>query len=205
MARAILFHVKPVRDVARYLDLDLDPGQLDRLRIFRDWLKTEAIPAGGLGPAETPRLESRHLADSLLFAVGLPEYAETVWDLGTGVGLPGIPLAICLPNIEFVLIDRSGRRVGLLGRLVRILDLDNCEVRQGEIDKLAGSCDAIVARASLPPARLRMVAPGLLRPGGVAVVGGSWLRRPEYPGWEVVEIPAMVLDQTVWLLIMRSA
>lgn len=192
-------------DVARYLDLDLDPTQLDRLRIFRDWLRTEAIPAGGLGPDETHRLESRHLADSLLFTVGLPERTETVWDLGTGVGLPGIPLAICFPETEFVLIDRSGRRVGLVGRLLRILDVENCQVSQGEIETLEGAPDAIVARASLPPARLRTVASRLLRPGGVAVVGGSWLRRPEHPGWEVREIPAMVLDQTVWLLIMRTA
>jgi hypothetical protein len=43
----------------------------------------------------------------------------------------------------------------------------------------------------------------LLTPGGVAILGGSWVKRPVFTGWTSIEIPAMVLDQPVWLLMMR--
>lgn len=166
------------------------------------WLADEGVRSGGLGPGEVDRIERRHLADSVLFASQLGSVAE-VWDLGSGVGLPGIPLAIVLPGTRLVLLDRSGRRVDLARRALRILDLQNCQVIQGEIEEVTGPVPAIVSRASLPPDRLAVVARRALEPGGVAVVAGSWVESPRWPGWSTVEIPRHVLDQPVWLLIMR--
>jgi len=197
--------VKPVLAAARYVGITLDPGQLAKFERYRWWLETEAVPAGGIGPHELDRLERRHLADSLLFATGLTHQTEEVWDLGTGAGLPGIPLAIALPRTGVVLIDRSRRRVDLLHRATRILDLENCQVLHGEIGDLTGETDAIVSRAGLSPETLAPIVARHLRPGGVALVGGSWQRRPQHVGWETIEIPADVLDQTIWLLMMRHA
>jgi 16S rRNA G527 N7-methylase RsmG len=198
-----LFHVKPdwVR-AAEYAGLELDPGQQEQISRFRAWLAEEGIRAGALGPGEESRLERRHLADSILFASQL-EAAEEVWDLGTGVGLPGIPLAISMPDTGFVLVDRSGRRIDLARRAVRILGLENCQVVAGEIEDLSGPLPALVSRASLPPPQLAEVATRVLAPGGVAVVGGSWREAPRHPEWTTIEIPPDVLDQPVWLLIMR--
>jgi 16S rRNA (guanine527-N7)-methyltransferase len=148
-------------------------------------------------------LEQRHLADSLLFLVGLDQ-PEEVWDLGTGLGLPGVPLAIAMPDTRFVLVDRSVRRIELLRRVIRILDLENCETLPIQIDDLEGPLPNIVARASLSPSRMLSTARRLLEPGGRAAVGGSWLNCPRHPGWETIEIPPYVLDHTVWLLIMRG-
>lgn len=170
---------------------------------YGSWVATEGRAAGGIGPSEAGRIDRRHLADSLLFASQLPGDIAEMWDLGSGVGLPGLPLAIALPDTEVVLIDRSGRRVDLLRRAIRILDLENCQVTQGDIESMTGQADAVVSRASLPPARLARLIPRLLRPGGVAVAAGSWRERPEAEDWETIEIPAYVLDRTVWLLIMR--
>jgi 16S rRNA (guanine527-N7)-methyltransferase len=200
-----LFHVKPVLAAARYVGITLDAGQLAKFERYRWWLETEAAPAGGIGPDELDRLERRHLADSLLFATGLTDRTDEVWDLGTGVGLPGIPLAIALPRTAVLLIDRSQRRVDLLRRVTRIIDLENCQVLHGEIGDLDGKADAIVSRASLSPETLAPIVARHLRPGGIALVGGSWQRRPEDVGWETIEIPADVLDQTIWLLMMRQA
>jgi 16S rRNA (guanine527-N7)-methyltransferase len=183
--------------------LELGPEQTSRILELRDWLANEGARSGGIGPAETERLERRHLADSLLFATAIPPTTRQIWDLGTGVGLPGVPLAIALPEVEFRLIDRSGRRVDLLRRLIRILGLANCQVEQAEIKDLRPPVECIVSRASLPPRELGDECRRLLGPGGMAVNGGSWKERPEQPGWETIEIPAHVLDQTVWLLIMR--
>lgn len=200
-----MFHVKHhwLR-AARFCGLDPDDRQMATMSRYHDWLRTEGIPAGGLGPGEGDRIDLRHLADAVLFASVFPGNVATVWDLGTGVGLPGIPLAICLPEIAFTLIDRSRRRTDLTGRALRILDLENCQVVTGEISDLAGGPDVIVSRASLPPDRLLPLARSHLEPGGVAVVGGSWRKRPRHHGWTTTEIPPDVLDQTVWLLIMRA-
>jgi hypothetical protein len=62
---------------------------------------------------------------------------------------------------------------------------------------------ALVSRAGLPPESLAPVAARLLVSGGVAVMAGSWKTPPAHPDWTTVEIPADVLDQPVWLLIMR--
>lgn len=196
--------MKPVwLRAAEYAGLAPDSGQIGLMERYAGWLASEGEIAGGIGPGEADRLDRRHLADSVLFASQLPNDVGTVWDLGSGVGLPGIPLAICLPETEFVLIDRSGRRTDLMRRALRVLALQNCQVEQGEIAELTGHVDAVVSRASLPPDDLRGVVGRVLKTTGVAVVAGSWRNRPEHAGWATVEIPADVLDQTVWLLIMR--
>ena len=198
-----MFHVKPywVR-AAEFCRLELDDDQVERMERYGDWLSTEGIAAGGIGPAEGERIDRRHLADSVLFASQLGT-GEEVWDLGSGVGLPGIPLAICLPHTSFVLLDRSGRRVDLVRRVIRVLDLENCQAVQGEISEIDGEIGVMVSRASLPPTQLAETGRRHLSPGGVLVAGGSWQEPPQHRGWVTVEIPRDVLDQPVWLLIMR--
>lgn len=170
---------------------------------YGGWLGDEGQRAGGIGPSEWDRMESRHLGDSLLFAACLEKPPTEIWDLGSGLGLPGIPLAIALPESRLLLVDRSRRRVDLMRRAIRILGLANCDVRQGEILDLKDRTDVIVSRASLPPPKLLPVVERHLEPGGMGVVAGSWRKRPEFPGWETEEIPSHVLDHPVWLLIMR--
>lgn len=188
---------------AEFAGLAPDQAQIELIERYGDWLSTEARGSGGIGPSEVDRIERRHLGDSLLFATHIPTRPAEVWDLGSGVGLPGIPLAICLPDTHFVLIDRSGRRVDLIRRALRILWLENCEVVRAGIGDMEGSPDVIVSRATLPPGELLVEADRLLGPGGVAIAGGSWRQPPEHSGWTAIEIPSFVLDQTVWLLIMR--
>ncbi|MGF1617120.1 MAG: 16S rRNA (guanine(527)-N(7))-methyltransferase RsmG [Acidimicrobiia bacterium] len=175
----------------------------EKLARYRDWLITEAIPAGGIGPGEVPRLDTRHIADSLLFAMVM-EPTDLVLDVGTGVGLPGIPLACLMPGTQFVLLDRSARRVGLVRRAARILQLDNVEAVQSDVCDWKQSVPALVARASIPPEDLLSSLKTLLSPGGIAVVGGSWNERPETSGYAVEEIGSAFLDRSVWILMMRQ-
>lgn len=204
MTRATLFHVKPywVR-AAEFGGINPDTQKIEQMDLYADWLRREGVIAGGIGPAESSRIDLRHLADSILFVSQLPVATGEVWDLGSGVGLPGIPMAICLPEVEFVLIDRSGRRVDLMKRAIRVLGLRNCSVVQRDIHELDGQTRVLVSRASLPPDRLTDLVRPLLAPDGIAIVAGSWEQTPDQPDWEVREIPADVLDRTVWLLIMR--
>jgi len=78
----------------------------------------------------------------------------SVIDVGSGVGLPGIPLAILWPDTTVRLVERSGRRARLLRRAVRILDLENAHVDEGDLGSLepaAWEGVGVVMRAVFPP------------------------------------------------------
>ena len=171
-----------------------------QLEVYRQWLSDEAIPAGGLGPGERPRLADRHLADSLLFAgVWDGTHPGRVVDAGTGVGLPGIPLAILRPDRSFVLLDRSGRRVTLARRAVRILGLDHVDVVQANIEDFDCAGATVVSRASAPPGHLLAMTHAHGAPREL-LVAGSHRERPIVVGFDTVDIPAEILDRPVWIL-----
>lgn len=173
------------------------------LETYGSWLVEEAIPAGGLGPHEASVIHRRHLADALTFAVGWRgRCPETLLDLGSGVGLPGIPLAIVQPEVEVVLADRSGRRIRLADRARRILGLENVRTLRRDLDELDLQSEAVVARGVMTPTALLPVLRRVTAPGGVAVVGGSRRRPPSIPGYRTMTIPSTVLDQAAWLLMM---
>jgi 16S rRNA G527 N7-methylase RsmG len=108
-----------------------------------------------------------------------------------------------MPDTRFALLDRSGRRVDLMSRVARMLDLPNIEVVHGDIADWQIPVDGIVSRASLSPEQALDSFSRILGPGGTAVVGGSWAAPPVVIGFDLLEVPGTVLDQRVWLLIMR--
>ncbi|MGH8914333.1 MAG: 16S rRNA (guanine(527)-N(7))-methyltransferase RsmG [Acidimicrobiia bacterium] len=181
----------------------LSPTQIGLLERYREWLLTEAVVAGGIGPNERERIDSRHIGDSLVFVGGFPTPPSEILDVGSGVGLPGIPMAVVMPRTRFHLLDRSGRRVDLIKRALRILRLENVEVDHGDIQEWSRRVGGIVSRASLSPEQAETRFRRILQPAGTAVVGGSWGSEPEVRGFETLEVPPNVLDQRVWLLIMR--
>lgn len=203
-----MFHVKR-RDywqrAALWSGHNLDDRSFQLLDRYLLWLEEEALPAGGLGSGEKDRIPRRHIADSLLFALILEPDTAEVWDLGSGVGLPGIPLAILRPDVSFVLLDRSGKRVDLIHRAVRILELANVRVEHGEMADLEVKLPVIVSRATSPPEKAAVTLYHLLQSPGVALWGGSWQGPPRFDPWETVTVPPSVLDHEVWLLKMRRA
>ena len=192
-------------DVAGWAGIEVDEAAFDRLARFETWLASEAYQAGGIGPDEIPVLWERHVLDSLMFAVGLGG-AEWVVDVGTGVGLPGLPLAVVLPEREFVLLDRSGRRVRLVRRIARILGLANVEVVEDDaadwLDR-HGPAPALVMRGVFQPEALPAFVERHVAGGGTAVVGAG-LDPVALEGSELVRYPgSAVLEPGRWLRIMR--
>jgi 16S rRNA (guanine527-N7)-methyltransferase len=202
---------------ADWVGRPLTDDQIHMLEAYRDWLISEAIPAGGLGPREGDRVWSRHIADSLTFATGWRnEDPLEILDVGSGVGLPGIPLAVMFPDATVTLLDRGGRRVRLLRRVARILALPNLVVAQGDIFSVADEWAGISYRGAVRAPEAVGLTARLIEPGGTAVLGLSRRAEPPEQGQdlvnlaealgleaEVVEVPADILDGRTWLLIMR--
>ncbi len=200
-----------IERLRRWSGLELDDDAVARLEQYAAWLSTEALAAGGIGPDEASRLWPRHLADSLSYAAVFVGRQGSALDIGSGVGLPGIPLAIACPHLDMTLVDRSGRRTALLRRVVRILNLSTTRVVEADVDAIDGNHDVIVARASLPPEQLFPRIRRLLATTGEAVMGLSRQTPPDAAGLdtaaaghglqtEVVSIPPEVLDSPAWLL-----
>ena len=112
----------------------------------------------------------RHLLDERPRAANAPAGPETpaIADVGSGAGLPGIPLAICMPGAQFTLIERMGRRAGFLRNVAAVLSLPNVRVEETEMERAEGLFDVIVFRAFSPlkPAILKSLT-NLLAPDGV--------------------------------------
>jgi 16S rRNA (guanine527-N7)-methyltransferase len=206
-----MFHgkhsVERLDRAALRVGIDLTPAQRELLLEFADWLATEAAEAGGIGPQERPRLIDRHVADSVVFAVAWDETPADILDVGSGVGLPGIPLAILFPNAAVTLLDRSGKRCRLARRAIKVLGLENVSVGQKDVRLVSGPRDAVVFRASLQTAAALEVALPLLSDRGCAVIGLSRSTEPDQlpgapPGATVdlLQIDMGVLDSPAWLL-----
>lgn len=204
------------RNAASWAGHPLDDDRVTRLSAYADWLIAEAIPAGGLGPREAERVWGRHIADSLVFATGWEEPPEELLDVGTGVGLPGIPLAILWPDTAVTVLDRGGRRIRLLMRAVRVLGLENVHVAQGDVFDVADEWHGLTFRGSVRAPEAVGLAARLLGIPGTGVLGLS--RRSEPPDRardligvagalgmeaEVVGVDPDILDGAAWLLIMR--
>ena len=117
------------------------------------------------------KLASRHLLPSLAMRQVLIQSPHSVVaDLGSGSGLPGIPLKISLPDAEFQLIEARRRRASFLREVTRRLGLSKVEVINARAEDW--SCpeprrpDVVVSRASMPPDLLLKLSMGLVKAGG---------------------------------------
>lgn len=204
----------PFSVLEQLLERPIDDLTVSRLTAYADWLVSEGLEAGGIGPHEPDRIWERHIYDSAVFARFWTHPPESCVDLGSGVGLPGLVLAILWPTTAVQLVDRAGRRVRLMRRAIRVLEITNATVVQADIDDLEGGLAAIVMRATLPPLEAQRACGRLLAPGGRAVVGLSRAAEPEAAEWEDSEretglttrVEAVkVLDQAVWMLMMSKS
>ncbi|HEX3785255.1 MAG TPA: 16S rRNA (guanine(527)-N(7))-methyltransferase RsmG [Pseudonocardiaceae bacterium] len=153
----------------------------DRLPLaeqYVDMLTRQGVQRGLIGPREVDRLWDRHVLNSAAVAELIPANSRVV-DVGSGAGLPGIPLAIARPDLSLALLEPMARRIDWLDEVVAELGLDvfvrRGRAEEGDVRRELCGADVVTARAVAPLAKLAGWCLPLLRRDGwlVALKGAS--------------------------------
>lgn len=159
----------------------LAPPLLRYLALLHRWNQTYNLTA----VRDPQEMVTRHLLDSLAMQ---PHVADgTLADLGTGPGLPGIPLAIACPGLQVALVESNGKKARFMREAVRQLQLGNARVAESRAEALdePGRYDQITARAMDTLEGIVRVGGHLLRPGGVLLA-----MKGIHPHDEIAALPA---------------
>ncbi|MFD3595466.1 16S rRNA (guanine(527)-N(7))-methyltransferase RsmG [Nocardia sp. NPDC058640] len=192
-----MFHVE--RELGAQSDEQEPPAAAarvfgDRLDIARRYyaaLATAGVERGLIGPREVPRLWERHILNCAVIGELIDEGASVV-DIGSGAGLPGIPLAIARPDLRITLVEPLLRRTIFLSEFIEEVGLDITVVRgraeQSGVIKEAGGADVVTSRAVAPLAKLAHWSLPLLRDHGrmLALKGTSAAEELERDGAELI-------------------
>jgi 16S rRNA (guanine527-N7)-methyltransferase len=117
------------------LGLDVSSGMVDHLLTYMVLLKEWSGTYNLVAPRERDFLLARHVLDSLSISSWLQ--AGSLLDVGTGAGLPGLPLAITKPDMEVTLLDSAGKKIRFIRHVGRTLKLPNIHPLQLRIENLA--------------------------------------------------------------------
>ncbi len=134
--------------------LERYPDARSDLEEFVSVLATDGLTRGLIGPREVDRLWSRHVANSAVVEELVP-VGSSVVDVGSGAGLPGIPIALVRPDITMILVEPLLRRATFLTEVVERLQLtDRVSVLRGRAEEVNLQVDVVTARAVAPLDRL---------------------------------------------------
>ena len=172
------------------LHCELPPAAIGRLldyvALLVRWNATYNLSA----VREPLAMVTRHLLDSLAVAPWVR--GATLVDLGTGPGLPGIPLAIAAPARHVTLVDSNGKKTRFLRAAVRELGLVNVRVVESRVEAVTGQYDCVTARAFASLADMLAWGGHLLAPGG------TWLAlKGRVAAEELAAVPAPFAVQAV--------
>ena len=173
-----MFHVKH----EGWTVADLSSGQIAALEVFESLLAAHAIPRGMVGSSDRDHIRERHVLDSLRAVPHLGSFKGPVVDLGSGAGLPGIPVAVARPDLLLTLVERRQLRVAFLELAVERLSLSNVRVVPTPAQELAPDAEACLARGFGDLSRTWEVARGLLHADGSLIYwAGTTFRADQVP------------------------
>lgn len=149
----------------------------DRLPVaeaYADLLATDGVTRGLIGPREVPRLWERHMLNCAVLGELIASDTAVI-DVGSGAGLPGIPLAIARPDLRLMLVEPMLRRTTFLEEAVAALKLDNVTVFRGRAEDCDVAAPVVTARAVADLGKLARWCLPLVVPGGelLAMKGSS--------------------------------
>ena len=181
MVDAATFHVehltRRLTEAAARLGAPLSGGAaaklVGHLRLLAEWNRTHNL----VGPGTIEDWLSRHTLDSLAAASLVP--AGTGFDVGSGAGFPGIPIAVARPDVRMVLIEPRQKRAAFLQAAIGSLGIDRATVesRQSSAVAIAKRPVFVISRATFPVVEWIATGAALLGFGGQLVAflpGGGW-------------------------------
>lgn len=167
------------------------------LALLLEWNRVYSLT----GYREPATIVQKLFLDSLLFLRLIPPQTLRLLDIGSGAGIPGIPLKIIEPALSLTLIEARRRRTSFLTAVVRKLALERVQVLLGRAESLIeadpsleGQFDAVVTRAAGPVERVTPLALRFLKRGGRFVASGPPMTKraggsTTGGSWQVVTIP----------------
>ncbi len=162
--------------LAMDLDQEISPQARERLLRYlaelMSWNRTHNLTA----IRDPSAAVYRHLLDSMALLPFLPK-DRPVYDIGSGAGLPGIPLAVARPQQPFVLVEPAGKRVAFLRHVLSLLGLEQVEVRAQRAEELRYVDGMVlVSRATAELAEFLVMTQSCLQPGVALLLakGPSW-------------------------------
>jgi 16S rRNA (guanine527-N7)-methyltransferase len=143
------------------------PGQEEAIRAYAEFLTTAGIERGLIGPREGERIWERHIFNCLPVTQLLPQGAS-LFDIGSGAGLPGIVIALARPDIKVTLIEPLERRVEFLNEAATAIARGGVEIEviRGRAQDVKKSADFVTARAVAPMEKLKKMSWHMVKTGG---------------------------------------
>jgi 16S rRNA (guanine527-N7)-methyltransferase len=138
------------------------PERQEEIRAFAQFLTTAGIERGLIGPREGERIWERHIFNCLPVTQLLPQNAS-LFDIGSGAGLPGIVIALARPDLKVTLIEPLERRVEFLKEATEGLGIEVIRARAQDVKK---SADYVTARAVAPLEKLKKISWHMVKTGG---------------------------------------
>ncbi|MFM6841667.1 MAG: 16S rRNA (guanine(527)-N(7))-methyltransferase RsmG [Candidatus Planktophila sp.] len=162
------------------------PEKEGAIRSYADFLKGAGIERGLIGPREGDRIWERHILNSLFVTQLLPQGAS-LFDIGSGAGLPGIVIALARPDLKVTLIEPLERRVEFLKEATEGTDI---QVIRGRAQDVKKSADYVTARAVAALDKLKKMSWHMLKMNGslLAMKGESAAK-------EMESVPGSILHE----------
>lgn len=162
---------------------ELTAAELDSLATYESLLAEHAVPRGMVGPSDLGHLRERHILDSLRAVPHIGAGPLIAVDLGSGAGLPGIPVAVARPDLSMILVEPRQARAAFLELAVERLGLHNARVFAKPVEELSTpGVNVCLARGFRDPSGTWTVARDLLIPEGELIYwGGTTFREDQVP------------------------
>ena len=171
------------------------PGQEGSIQAFAEFLVGAGIERGLIGPREGERIWDRHIFNCLPVTQLLPNGAS-LFDIGSGAGLPGIVIALARPDLQVTLIEPLERRVEFLNEAVAAIpDLPfPIQVLRGRAQDIKKSADFVTARAVAPLEKLKKMSWHMVKTGGSLLAMKGESAASEMVGVKGAELHEIKLD-----------
>jgi len=171
------------------------PGQERAIAAFADFLVGAGIERGIIGPREGERIWDRHIFNCLPVTQLIPVGAS-LFDIGSGAGLPGVVIALARPDLQVTLIEPLERRVEFLNEVVAAIpELPfPIQVLRGRAQDIKKSADFVTARAVAPLEKLKKMSWHMVKTGGSLLAMKGESAAAEMVGVKGAELHEIKLD-----------